>query len=267
VKALVIASQKGGVGKTTLSLNLSYAVAKRGWRVLVVDSDPQGAIGLGLSDKLEKTPGLAEYIVGEGTLDKLVIRTRLGGLHLLVRGRVSPQYTPQFSAALEDGKVFQRLLQEAESQYDLVLIDTPCGFSGISLGAMKHADHVVSPVQAEPVALRSIPQLLQVINWFQKDGHQVQMAGFVLSMLQPDDDVSSAVRDELLQTFPSKLLFHTHITRDKVFLKASASGVPLGLLSRRPPAQASMFDQLALELEEKLSLHEGITDEPLSLLD
>lgn len=267
MKTIVVASQKGGVGKTTVTLNLSYALAKRRWRVLVVDADPQGAIGLGLSDKLERTPGLAEYIVGEGSLEQLAIRTKLGELSLLVRGRVSPQFTPQFSAALQDGSVFSRLFQEAASLYDLVIVDTPCGFSGISLGAMRHADHILSPVQAEPVAFRSVPQLLQVAKWLKKEGSAVQVAGFVMSMLQLDDPVSAEVAQELKDNFPSQLVFETQVPRDRIFLKASAAGVPLGLLNRRPPAEAAIFDKLAIELEEKLALHEELNDEPLSLLD
>lgn len=267
MKVIVVASQKGGVGKTTLSLNLSYALAKRGWRVLVVDCDPQGAIGLGLSDKLEGAPGLAEFIVSKGDLSSLAIQTRLAGLSLLVRGRVSPQYTPQFASALENGTVFQRLYEAAKDSYEIVLVDTPCGFSGITLGAMRHADYVISPVQSEPVSLRSIPQLLQVINWFQREGHSLQMSGFVMSMLQDQDDISQSVAQEMLDTFPQDLLFNTHIPRDSVFLKASAAGVPVGLLSRRPPAQANLFDTLALEVEERIALHEDFEDEPLSLLD
>lgn len=267
MKSLVVASQKGGVGKTTLTLNMAYAVAKRGWRVLVVDSDPQGAVGLGLSEKLERASGLAEYVVGDGDLNELAIRTKLGDLSLLVRGRVSPQFTPQFASALEDGHVFSQVLQEAEGQFDLVVIDVPCGFSGVSLGAMRVSDFVISPVQAEPVALRSIPQLLQVLQWFQKEGHSVQMLGFVMSMVQPDDPISAEVIEEVRNKLPSQLIFETMIPRDNVFLKASAAGVPLGLLSRRPPVQANIFDRIALELEDRLSLHEGIDDEPLSLLD
>ena len=267
VKVLVVASQKGGVGKTTISLNLAYAMANRGWRTLLVDTDPQGAIGLGLTEKISQAPGLAEFTVRREPLSKLVIKTRLSTFRLLTLGQMSAQYTPQFNAALADGSVLHRLIQEAQGDNDLMLIDTPCGFGGSSLGALRVCDFVLSPVQAEPVALRSIPQILEVVAWLQEEGYPLQIVGLLVSMFQSHDETSAAVVEEIRTHFPEQLLFKTVVPRDPSFLKASAAGVPLGLLSRRPPAGARVFEQLAFELEERLAMYEESNDGPISLVD
>ena len=87
-RRLVVASQKGGVGKTTVALNLAVALAERGRKTLLVDLDPQGAIGLSLAKSDAELAGLAELIMGMVTPDEALVVTRLGGLSILPRGRL-----------------------------------------------------------------------------------------------------------------------------------------------------------------------------------
>jgi chromosome partitioning protein len=268
VKVLSVVSQKGGVGKTTISLNMSYALASRGCRTLLVDVDPQGAIGISLTQKVQTSQGLAEFIAQQKPLRSVVVATRLPQLHLVPLGQLSSQYTQQFGAALSSGVEFQRLVREAQSFYDLVIIDTPAGFNGPTVGAMRAADFALSPLQAEPIALRSISQLLEILTWLREDGHSIMLAGLVVSMWQANHPVSNAVVAELRKKFPSRALFQTMIPRDPVFLEASAAGVPLGLLSRRAPAQSMVFEQLAIEVETRLSLQQKEPGGgPMSLVD
>src|SRR5688572_31530360 len=100
MKTLVVASQKGGVGKTTLSLNLGLAFAEAGYRTLLVDTDPQGAIGLSLSKALTVRPGVADIVAGEVLLAEAIVRTKVEGFALLPVGRLAPHEVQSFSTAL-----------------------------------------------------------------------------------------------------------------------------------------------------------------------
>ena len=150
--------------------------------------------------------------------------------------------------------------------YDVVLIDTPSGFGGITMGAMRAVDAVISPLQAEPIALRSVTQLLEVIGALRLEGARTELAGLVLTMLQLRNEQSLSVAQELWTRFPDTIVFNTTIPRDVEFLAASAAGVPLTLLSRKPPAVAAAFTQLAQELESRIELRtkEG-HDGPIAL--
>ncbi len=268
MRVVTVASQKGGVGKTTVTLNLGFALAKRRWRTLIVDTDPQGAIGLSLSKKLAGAAGLAEYASGRRALAETLASTRIAELSLLPVGQVAPQDTPGFGAFLADGRVLTRLIDEAMGRFDVVLFDTPSGFQGITLGAIRASGHVLSPVQAEPIALRSLSQLLEVINAIRDEGVKVELTGLVLVMLQMRVSASLSVADELW-TQLGELAMQTTIPRDAAFLEASAAGVPVGLLGRRPPVVAATFDQLAAELEGRLQLlrPEDRDNAPIPLVD
>ncbi|MCC7073707.1 MAG: ParA family protein [Deltaproteobacteria bacterium] len=268
MRVVTVASQKGGVGKTTLALNLAHAMARRGWRILVIDTDPQGAVGLSLSSKLAAAPGLAEVVTERRALEEVLVTTRLPGLSLLPVGQVPPQDTHGFGSYLADGRALRRIVDELAGRFDVVFFDTPSGFQGITLGAMRASTHVLSPVQAEPIAARSLTQLLEVVGALRDEGLHLELAGLVLVMLQMRQSASLGVADELWGQL-GDLVLQTTIPRDVAFLDASAAGVPVGLLGRRPPLVASTFDQLATEVEGRLSLNrvEDRDDGPIPLVD
>ncbi len=269
MQSVCVASQKGGVGKTTVALNLAYALAQQGSRVLLVDTDPQGAIGLSLRSRSGKGggPGLAGFIGGAMRLDEVVIQTKLPGLHLLPIGPLAIQDSHGFAVHLADGRELARLKALAGSDgYDFLLFDTPAGFGGITLGALRAADWVLSTLQAEPIAMRSFPQLLELLGALHRDGMAAQLLGVVLTMVQMRNRTSSSVAEEAWTRMPEDVVFDTTVPRDPVFLEASAQGVPLGLLRNRPPPLAALFDQLAQEVQVRVGHSEGGEDEgPISL--
>ena len=265
MKSVAVVSQKGGVGKTTLSLNLAFSLARSGVRVALIDADPQGAVGHSLQG-VKESAGLYGLVWrGEG-LGSCLLGTRLRELSILPVGEVPPHESPAFHSRLEDGAVFAGLLTALAPKFDVVLIDTPSGFNGATLGALRASDSAITPLQAEPVALRTLPQLLSVIGSLREQGARVELAAVVLCMLQQRNTDSLAVAEEVWSRLPTELVLETTVPRDLAVLAASSAGVPLGLLSqKRPPPVSLVFDRLASELSPRLGLVTDGEDGPVGL--
>jgi chromosome partitioning protein len=265
MKSVAIVSQKGGVGKTTLALNLGFSLAKLGLRVVLVDADPQGGIGHSLKGAGD-SPGLAGFATHGTRVREALLRTRLAEFKILPVGNVQPEFTQDFATQLADGTVLATAMDELSPLFDVALIDTPAGFNGVTLGALRACDWALSPVQAEPVALRTLPQLLSVIGALREQGAHVELVGLVLSMLQQRNADSLAVAEEVWSRLPADLVFETTIPRDPAVLAASSAGTPLALTSRlHLPPVALCFDQLAAEFAGRSGILTGEADEPLSL--
>lgn len=254
VIAVATASQKGGVGKTTLCVNLAYSLARRGWNTLLVDTDPQGAVGLSLAKSARTKQGFYDLLAGATTLERVVIQSRLPELAILPAG----QYDECARRGLQPQEAPTRLadlMRAAELRgTDVLLIDTAAGLSGISEAVVKACDYVIVPQQSEPLAVRSLPHLLETLARFRSEGAGVKVAGILLSMVMEDQEMSLKVARELRQMLPPDMLFKQSIPRLASFLEASAHGVPVALLKRNPPPEALIFDQLAAELETRTGL-------------
>lgn len=269
VIAVATASQKGGVGKTTLCVNLAYSLAKRGWNTLLVDTDPQGAVGLSLARSTREKRGFYDFITSALDLADVVLPTRLPELSILPAG--------QYDACMRHGLVaadaparIRDLLRAAELRgHDCVLMDTAAGLGGLTETVVKACDYVVIPQQAEPLAARSIPHMLETLARFRAEGAPVKVAAILLTMVMGDQEMSLRVARELRQMLPAELMFKQSVPRMASFLEASARGVPVALLKHNPPPEALIFDQIAAELEERTGLQrEGETHHAhASLLD
>jgi chromosome partitioning protein len=269
VITLAITSQKGGVGKTTTSVNLAYALAKRGWHTLLIDTDPQGSVGLSLSERARKCPGFYDAVNTGVSAEPLILQTRLPELELLASGQTH-SFFEVANEGVDPAAEVRRILREiAVRRFDLVLFDTPAGLGGLTGAVLQQSDFALVPQQAEPLGLRSIPQVLEALRYLRRSGAKIELAGILLTMVQQDQPQSQEVIRELRSLLPGKLLLDSMVPRDPVFLQASSAGVPLGLLSRNPPAAAYIFDQLAAELEGRmrLKLPTNESDEFTRLMD
>lgn len=252
--ALATASQKGGVGKTTVCINLGHALARRGWNTLLVDTDPQGGIGLSLSRNTRKKRGFYDFMMDGGNVRPLILPTRLPEFSILPCGQ--PDNFMKQGKAPDAPQKIQDLLRQCDLLgYDIVVMDTAAGLSSITEVAVRGADWVLIPQQAEPLAVRSVPLLLETLARFRAEGSKVRVAGILLTMLLTNHDASLKVARELREMLPAAFLFSQAIPRDPLFLEASAHGLPLGLLRKNPPAAALLFDQLAADIEERTGLN------------
>jgi chromosome partitioning protein len=264
--SIAFASLKGGVGKTTTALNCAFAFARRGSRTLLVDTDPQGAIGLSL-DGVADRPGLSTSLEPNENPLASVVKTRLSELHILPMGNVDALDVDGFSQSARRTDVLARIVDRSQMEYDVVLFDTPAGLGGMTRLALEAVESVIAVAQCEPLALRALPRLLELLAQLREAGHECSLLGVVGNMSSFRDAVVLASLEELWGLYRD-LVFETAIPRDSTFLQASRAGVPLGLLSRRPPGVAAVFDSLVGEIEERLGVHEGATDDgPIRLVD
>jgi chromosome partitioning protein len=251
-----VVSQKGGVGKTTIALNLAVSFAERGRKVLLVDIDPQGGVGLSLARGDTALGGLAEVLVGTTPLEQAVVPTKLEKLSLLPRGRLDPVEVPAYEQALAAHGRLGSLLVTLKPRFDVLLVDTPAGLGSATRAALSAADFALLPVHAEPLGLRSLQQVLRVIEHVrQKDNPKLELLGIVLTMVELKKEGSREVAEALWGGFEGVL--ETMLPRAEVFLSASHKGLPLAFLAGPVSPEARRFDLLASELETLIARLEG----------
>jgi len=246
-RRIVVASQKGGTGKTTITLNLALALAEKGQRTLVVDLDPQGGIGHALRRGDADLVGLADVLMGEASPEEAVLQTKLAGLSLLPRGRLDAVDACAFEQALIVPGVLAEVLDQVESDYDVVLLDTPSGVGMPTRAALAAAHFVLVPVQGEPLALRTITQMLRVVEHVRgSDNPDLQLLGLLPTMVEREKEVSLNVLVSAWHNLAGVL--ETIIPRADVFNVASETGLPLAYLGGAPSPEARRFDILSSEV-------------------
>lgn len=265
--SLAIVSPKGGVGKTTLCLNLAFAFAQLGRKTLLVDTDPQGGIGHSLSGKAKDGRGVVDLLAG-GAADQVVVRTRNPNLSILPVGQPPWDRLSEWSAQMADPGCFGSSMEPLEAEHEIAIIDTPAGLAGATYGVMAYATNLLMPIQTEPLALRVVGQLMEVLAHLRAQGARAQLSAVVLTMARLRDTTSLSVSQEAWGLFPENLVLDTIVPRDTELLHASVHGVPVGLLRKRPPPVTAVFDRIAAELEPRLGMTENPDDDqPIAFLD
>lgn len=257
---IVLTSSKGGTGKTTTALNLAVALAERGRNTIVVDLDPQGAIGLFLSKEDSEWGGLAEVMIADAKPAEVLLSTSLPTLRILPRGRIDPVDTCEFELMLHRGDVLSRVLDEIEEGVDFMLIDTPSGLGPVTRAALEVGHFALLPLQAEPVAFRTMGQTLRVLDHVrQHDNPSLQLLGILPTMVQLDSDPSLNVMSSVWSGFGGVL--DTVIPRSEVFIEASEAGIPLSFLGGRTRPEARRFTLLSDEIEARINQMTGVEDD------
>jgi chromosome partitioning protein len=257
VISIAVSSQKGGVGKTTVSINLAHSFARAGVKTLLVDADPQGSVGLSLTRQSRLLAGFYDYLADPGIpLERLIVPTRLETFSLVASGQASDYEAGGGGMGTHLARVRAFLRSIAARGFDLCLIDTAAGLFGVTGDVIASCDAIMIPQQAEPLGIRSVPKLLEGLNRLRVVNPRLNMLGVCLTMVQNDLAESTEAASALRQLLPPEMVFQTQIPRDGLFIRASARGLPIGVLEDGAGAQV-VFDSLRAEIEAKFEPSNG----------
>ncbi|HEX9061267.1 MAG TPA: AAA family ATPase [Clostridia bacterium] len=249
-KVIAIANQKGGVGKTTTSVNLSSCLASRGKSVLVIDIDPQGntTSGLGIDKKTVKK-SIYDVIINEEDIKNTLINTVVDNLSLC------PSNIQLAGAEVELVSIFSREMRIKSSishlrdEYDFIIMDCPPSLGLLTINALTASDTILVPIQCEYYALEGLSQLMSTVKLVQKHlNPSLDVEGVVLTMFDARTNLSIQVVDEVKKYFKNKV-YRTIIPRNVRLSEAPSYGLPIILYDAKSKG-AECYLELADEVIE-----------------
>ena len=255
-KVICIANQKGGVGKTTTSVNLSTALASLGKKVLIIDMDPQGnaSSGLGIKRYEHQEANIYHVLIGERTLSEVIHPTRFDNLQIatanpdLVGAEIELVEMPHREYRLKTA------VSSVSHRFDYILIDCPPSLGLLTLNALTAADSFLVPLQCEYYALEGLSQLLNTAGIIKKNlNPQLHIEGIVLTMFDTRNNLSHQVVTEIKNHFGDKV-FSAIIPRNVRLSEAPSHGQSIFEYDAKSIG-AVKYLELANELELRTKSH------------
>jgi len=247
-KIIAVANQKGGVGKTTTTVNLSACVAEAGKKVLCVDIDPQGnsTSGLGV-DKEAVEYSVYDVLINGITPAQAIVPTVVENLDMLTARKELSGAEVELVGMMARETVLKRALDKMRDHYDYIFIDCPPSLGLLTINALTAADTLLAPIQCEYFALEGLSDLMNTVKLVKQHlNPDLQMEGVVLTMFDARTNLSSQVVNEVKKFFKSKV-YDTIIPRSVRLSEAPSFGLPICKYDNRC-AGAKAYDALAKEL-------------------
>ncbi len=247
-RIIAIANQKGGVGKTTTSINLSSCLAEAGQKVLTVDFDPQGntTSGLGFEKEyMDKT--VYELLMGECNLESCIIQEIQENLDILPSDVNLAGAEIELLNEPEKEFLLKKQLDKVESDYDFIIIDCPPSLSLLTVNALTAADTVLVPIQCEYYALEGLNQIIQTVELVKKKlNPKLELEGVVFTMYDARTNLSLEVV-ESVKTHLNRKIYKTIIPRNVRLAEAPSHGMPINIYDTRSTG-AESYRMLAAEV-------------------
>ncbi len=259
-RVLVMANQKGGVGKTTTAINLATALAAVGERVLIIDIDPQGnaSTGLGIA-RTDRQTTIYDVLIGSARMSDVIINTKIPGVAVvpstpdLAGADLELLSAPRRNFRLRDALMAfaaERGRQGNPETYTYVLIDCPPSLSVLTMNALAAADGLIVPLQCEFFALEGLTHLMRTIELVRGSlNPKLEILGIVLTMFDKRNNLSDQVAADVRQHFGDKV-YRTVIPRNVRLSEAPSHGLPAILYDHKCPGSQA-YIALASEIIQR----------------
>ena len=254
LRTIAIVNQKGGVGKTTTSVNLAAGLAQSGLRVLLVDLDPQGNATMGSGiDKRTLPQTVYHVLLGLATAERARVHSERGGFDVLPANRDLAGAEIEL-VDLENRELrLKSALALVAHRFDFILIDCPPSLSLLTVNGLAAADAVVIPMQCEYYALEGLSDLVSTVRKVRQTiNPTLEIEGLLRTMFDPRSTLSQQVSDQLQQHFGAKV-YETVIPRNIRLAEAPSHGIP-GIRYDETSKGAQAYVQLAAEMLERFRL-------------
>lgn len=227
-KVISIFNQKGGVGKSTTTINLGAALGQKGKNVLIVDIDPQGNTTSGLGvEKRELKASVYDILINESNINNIIIETSAKNVSL-VPSNVELAGAEVELIGMENRELkLKRALNNVSNKFDIILIDCPPSLGILSINALSASNSVLIPIQCEYYALEGVSQLVETIKLVKRSlNPDLEIEGVILSMFDGRTNLSIQVVDEVKKFFQGKV-YTTIIPRNVRLAEAPSHGIPV----------------------------------------